>query len=184
MADDQSKVTDTLTAGARNVAPTILLGLGGTGKEVLLRLRKRFYERYGEFGFPTVGYLWLDTDTRNTNIDDQPLDHIMQQVMFKEEERVNAEIPGGAFMEYFKDYRAHPHIFSWLDPKLAAQGQVLNGAGQVRPLGRLAFFHCYSDIRQKLDAVRAKVGQQIALQDLLNKRKIVVDGNLLDIIII
>jgi len=166
---------------ARSVAPTLLLGLGGTGKEVMLRLRKRFYERYGKFGFPTVGYLWIDTDTRNNNIDDQPLDHIMQQVMFKEEERVNAEIPGAAFMGYFGDQRAHPHIFNWLDAKLAAQGQVLNGAGQVRPLGRLAFFHCYSDIRKKVEAINAQISQQGPIQEMLKKYGITVDGSSLDI---
>ncbi|HJQ25677.1 MAG TPA: tubulin-like doman-containing protein [Blastocatellia bacterium] len=184
MADDQTKLSDEKIAKARNVAPTLLVGLGGTGKEVLLRLRRRLYERYGIFGFPTMGYLWIDTDTRNRNIDDQPLDHIMQQVMLREEERVSAEIPGDAFMGYFRDQRAFPHIFSWLDPRLASLGQVLNGAGQVRPLGRLAFFHCNTDIRRKLDKIRARITQQSAVEQMLNEYDIVVDPTLLDIVIV
>jgi hypothetical protein len=184
MAEDRPQAPGSEIGRVRSLAPTLLLGLGGTGKEVMLRLRKRFYERYGEFGFPTVGYLWIDTDTSNTNIDGQPLDHIMQQVMFKQEERVNADIPGEAFMGYFQDQRAHPHIFNWLDSKLAAQGQVLNGAGQVRPLGRLAFFHRYPDIRQKVEAISARIGQQTPVEEMLKKHAITVDGSLLDIVLI
>ncbi|HVG19052.1 MAG TPA: tubulin-like doman-containing protein [Blastocatellia bacterium] len=183
MAEDQTKIIDGIANKVRNVAPTILIGVGGTGKEVLLRLRRRFYERYNMFGFDTVSYLWIDTDTRNRNIDDQPLDHIMEQVMFREEERVSAEVPGEAFMGYFGDKRTSPHLFSWLDPKLAALGSVLHGARQVRPLGRLAFFHSHTDIRRKLDAALAKVRAQTAIES-MQRRGIAVDGNALDIIII
>ena len=183
MAENRSGLASSASL-VRNVAPTIVIGLGGTGKEVLLRLRRRFYERYGLFGFPTIGYLWIDTDTRNRNIDDQPLDHIMEQVMFREEERVSAEVPGEAFMGYFDDKRVSPHIFRWLDPKLAALGQVLNGAGQVRPLGRLAFFHTYSDIRSKLDKLSAKVRAQNAVEQMRDQHKIVVDASLLDVMIV
>lgn len=183
MADNQARIIDGIASRVRNVAPTIIIGLGGTGKEVLLRLRRRFYERYNIFGFPTVAYLWIDTDTRNRNIDDQPLDHIMEQVMFKEEEHVSAEVQGSAFMGYFRDQRTSPHIFSWLDPQLGALGSVVHGARQVRPLGRLAFFHCYRDIRTKLDAALARVRAQTAVEAMGN-RGIVVDGNALDVIIL
>lgn len=184
MAEAQSKQAVGKAARVRHVAPTIVIGLGGTGKEVLLRLRRRFQERYNLFGFPTMGYLWVDTDTRNTNIDDKPLDHIMEQVMFREEERVNAEVSGEAFMGYFRDQRVSPHIFNWLDQKLAVLGQVVNGAGQVRPLGRLAFFHSYSNIRGKLDKLVAKVRSQSSVELMRDRHGIVVDPNLLDIVIV
>ena len=52
---------------ASYLAPTLLIGLGGSGKDVLLRVRRLFYERHGRradgsVGFPVVGYLALDTD--------------------------------------------------------------------------------------------------------------------------
>src|SRR5437588_5142398 len=97
MAEEQRNITDSSAkTNVRKVAPTILIGLGGSGKEVLLRLRRRFYERYNFFGFPTIAYLWVDTDTQNNDIDGQALDHIMESVLFRQEERVNAEIPGNA----------------------------------------------------------------------------------------
>ncbi|HEX8140669.1 MAG TPA: tubulin-like doman-containing protein [Pyrinomonadaceae bacterium] len=185
MAEEQRNIVDGGTAAnVRRVAPTILIGLGGTGKEVLLRLRRRFYERYNIFGFPTMAYLWIDTDTQNTDIDGQALDHIMESVLFRQDERVNAEIPGGAFAEYFRNQRSSPHIFSWLDQKLSGMGSVVNGAGQVRPLGRLAFFHSYNDIRNKLDEAWAKVRADAAHQEMLNKYRIEVEGNALNVILI
>jgi Tubulin like len=185
MAEEQRNIVDDGTAAnVRKVAPTILIGLGGTGKEVLLRLRRRFYERYNFFGFPTMAYLWVDTDTRNVNIDGQVLDHIMDAVKFRQEERVSAEIPGDAFMEYFRNQTRNPHIFSWLDQKLSAQGQVLNGAGQVRPLGRLAFFHSFDDVSSKLNKALAKVQDKSAKEEMLNRYGIDVDVTALDVILI
>ncbi|HVG35964.1 MAG TPA: tubulin-like doman-containing protein [Pyrinomonadaceae bacterium] len=184
MSEEQRNIVDGAAANVRRVAPTILIGLGGTGKEVLLRLRRRFYERYNIFGFPTMAYLWIDTDTQNTDIDGQALDHIMESVLFRQDERVNAEIPGGAFAEYFRNQRSSPHIFSWLDQKLSGMGAVVNGAGQVRPLGRLAFFHSYNDIRNKLDEAWAKVRADAAHQEMLNKYRIEVDANALNVILI
>lgn len=185
MAEDQRNIVDaSAAANVRKVAPTILIGLGGTGKEVLLRLRRRFYERYNFFGFPTMAYLWVDTDTRNINIDGQPLDHIMESVQFRQEERVSAEIPGDAFVEYFRNQRSSPHIFNWLNQGLQQQGQVLNGAGQIRPLGRLAFFHSYDDVRSKLDNAWAKVRAQTAKEEMLDRYGIDVEGNALDVIMV
>jgi hypothetical protein len=34
-------------ANNKPVGPTLMIGLGGTGKEVLLRLRRKLVERYG-----------------------------------------------------------------------------------------------------------------------------------------
>lgn len=184
MATEQRDIADGIAANVRKVAPTILIGLGGSGKEVLLRLRRRFYERYNVFGFPTMAYLWVDTDTQNTDIDGQALDHIMESVAFQQEERVNAEIQGGSFKEYFRNQRSSPHIFNWLDQKLAAQGQVLNGAGQVRPLGRLAFFHSYINILNRLSDAWAKVRDDAAHREMLNRYGIEVDAGALNVILV
>jgi Tubulin like len=184
MAEEQRNIGDQNVARIRNVTPTILIGLGGTGKEVLLRLRRRFYEKYNFFGFPTMAYLWLDTDTQNTDIDGQELDHIMESVLFRQDECVNAEIPSSAFTEYFRNQRSSPHIFSWLDQKLAGMGSVVNGAGQVRPLGRLAFFHSYQEIRNKLDEAWAQVRADAAHREMATKHRIEVDTEALNVILI
>ncbi len=39
----------------QELMPTIIIGLGGTGKEVLLRLRRQFVEKYGSINeFPII----------------------------------------------------------------------------------------------------------------------------------
>src|SRR5438309_430793 len=185
MSETQRNIVETSnTQNVRQVAPTILIGLGGTGKEILLRLRRRFYERYNFFGFPTMAYLWVDTDTRNINIDGQVLDHIMDAVKFRQEECVSAEIPGEAFMEYFRNQNRNPHIFSWLDQGLQQLGQVVDGAGQVRPLGRLAFFHSFDDVSSKLNRALAKVQDKSAKEEMLNRYGINVDGTALNVIMV
>ena len=48
---------------AQKLRPTLIIGLGGSGGDILLRLRKKFFEKFGGIGeFPIVGYLWFDTD--------------------------------------------------------------------------------------------------------------------------
>src|SRR5438034_7551738 len=83
------------------VEPTLLIGLGGTGKEVLLRLRQRFVEKYNIVGFPTMAYLWIDTDTQNHNIDGQAIDYIAEQALFKPGEWIDAQVPGNDFKTLF-----------------------------------------------------------------------------------
>lgn len=141
----------------RQIAPTLIIGMGGTGKEVLLRTRRRFFERFGEVGFPIVSYLWIDTDMRNIDLEGEKYDYLMEQVAFKNEERIDASISGQNFAAYFKDPESYPHIFSWLDPGFAAFGQVIDGAGQKRPFGRFAFFHHHRRIREQLLSMKNDV---------------------------
>jgi hypothetical protein len=150
----------------------------------MLRLRKRFYERYNVPGLPTLAYLWIDTDASSRTINDGPADYIMKQVMFGEGERVNAEIPRDEFVKYFSDPQSPRSVRSWLDPKLVVNGMVTNGTGQVRALGRLAFFHKYREIRAKLGYLVDKVRSQRTLEEAQDKYGLAIDANVLDVIII
>ena len=151
-----------LGANVRQIAPTLVIGLGGTGKEILLRIRKRFYERFGEVGFPLIAYLWVDTDMRNLDLEQQKYDYLMERVSFQPEEKFDAQVSGGNFVAYFRDRESHPNIFSWLDPSLEAYGQVVDGAGQKRPFGRLGFFHHHHRLRERLLAMKNAVLDQRA----------------------
>lgn len=144
------------------IEPTIFIGLGGTGKEVLLRIRRRFFEKYGITGYPTIGYLWIDTDMQNQNLDGQELDdHIADEVRFRAEEYVDAQVPAEHFMGYFNNPRAVPHIFSWIYPQLASLGAVMNGARMIRPLGRLGFFHNFATIHQRLTDLMTQINSTL-----------------------
>lgn len=174
----------------RRIAPTLLIGLGGTGKEVLLRIRKRFFERFGTVGFPIMSYLWIDTDMRNIDLEGEKYDYLMEQVAFTPEEKIDAQIPGASFTAYFRDKESYPHIFSWLDPGFASYGQVIDGAGQKRPFGRFSFFHHHRTIRQRLLDMKNEVLGQAAvskLSELCNRHGIdepQIDRSRIDILFV
>ena len=57
----------------------------------------------------------------------------MEQVMFKEEEKVDAQVPGDVFARYFKDVRASPHIFSWLELRWQLRASDQRGRAESSP---------------------------------------------------
>lgn len=76
------------------VTPTLIIGIGGTGGDVLLRIRKRFFEKYGPLeNFPIVSYLWIDTDLTEKDVGARLF---AEQVKFSQSEKVMATIPDTA----------------------------------------------------------------------------------------
>ncbi len=133
--------------------PTVIIGLGGTGKEVLLRLRRKFFEKYKKPGLPVIAYLWIDTDLRDISLDGRRIDYISDEIRFQPTEMVDAQVPPDSFITYFRNKNAYPNIFRWMDPTMEAHGSVVEGAKAFRPLGRLGFFHAFNGengIEQKL----------------------------------
>jgi hypothetical protein len=138
------------------VRPTVFVGMGGTGKEILLRLRMKFYERYGEFGYPCISYLWIDTDMQNLNVDRKEMDPLLQRVIFKEGEKVDIQVddPG--------DFLNNPGKFSWITqwmpPAVVQSGlRIQDGAGQVRAKGRFSFYWKFQAIQKQLLEAVTKV---------------------------
>jgi hypothetical protein len=137
------------------VRPTVFVGLGGTGKEILLRLRLKFFERYGVFSYPCMSYLWIDTDMQNVNVDRKEMDPILQRALFDQSEQVDIQVmdPG--------DFLNNPGNFSWITrwmPAAVIQSglRIQDGAGQVRSKGRFAFYWQFKEVKKKLlEAVTA-----------------------------
>jgi hypothetical protein len=46
-----------------DIVPTLFVGLGGTGRDVLMRLRRRFFEQDGSLRSAWTRYLMMDTDS-------------------------------------------------------------------------------------------------------------------------
>ena len=54
------------------IVPTLIIGIGGTGLEAIMRLRRLITESYGSLeNFPIVGFLHIDTDAEAKT--DEPL---------------------------------------------------------------------------------------------------------------
>ncbi len=128
--------------------PTVLIGLGGTGKQSLLYLRRMFFERYGVKTLPHVAQVVIDTDGREENLDGTEYDEFAREVAFDDELVVT---PLSQALRNYRENRAqYPHIDSWFDRALENHGEITDGAGQIRAMGRLAFFHHHNRIRDRL----------------------------------
>lgn len=134
-------------------SPTLIIGLGGTGAEVLSRVRDQFFSALGPLeNYPVVRYLWLDTDTQQaTHTSNWYKRHqqFANQLRFQASERVDMTVPDTEF--YLSHLSNHPHIARWIYPFLNSKTSINEGAGQIRAYGRLALFHNVDAIVAKLD---------------------------------
>ncbi len=157
---------------SKPVSPTLMIGIGGTGKEVLLRLRRRIVERYGSLSrLPFLQFMHLDTDTTaaaheqyNLRGSDDPLH---QEVRFKPIERIDLTIDGGTG-KYIEHINNFPQIKRWFPTggKIAGLGNLGEGAGQVRMASRLGFFHAdnFRRITTRLEQCKGQLRDAAILQ--------------------
>lgn len=139
--------------GRISIRPTVLIGLGGTGKEVLRRLRRMFYEKYRMVGLPVMEYLWFDTDIRNIDIMENETDLLDRRIDFSAREKIDGRIMPQELEGYRNNKGMYPHIWSWFPEALDSlpSTAITQGAGQIRPCGRLAFFHHYDKLREEIE---------------------------------
>lgn len=188
-ATDDADYTQRLEAEAkkreRGIYPrTIFIALGGTGAKALIHLRRLVIERFGALeSLEGVAFLSIDTDIhsqqpspeegRKTPVDDA--------ISFARDERINVKVD-------FKNYVGpsliyHPEIREWWD-EAALPSKEFNletGAGQIRPLARLAFFTNRDEIQEGIGRAYRKVTSisiQGARVDTGSKVRIVVVSGL------
>lgn len=152
-----------------DVRPTLFIGIGGTGMEVLMRMRRRILNNpWGHAGrrmridslseFPVAQFIQLDLDS-GAVIDSghsQNEDLQYEQVRFSDEDRI---VEAFDIEKYSRDEDAlekYPHIKAWLPltPGVIANLGIdpAKGAGQIRAVSRLYFFDKYTKIRDKIRA--------------------------------
>jgi hypothetical protein len=137
------------------VRPTLFIGLGGTGKEVLLRLRRKFYERFGEPSLPCAAFLCLDTDMRDVMAQGEMMDEFYRSVSFTEAEYIS--LLGGSIREsmisIFRNESHWQHVHKWLHEELERYGFEIDRNflfAANRAVGRLLFFCHYTTIRERV----------------------------------
>ena len=123
--------------------PTIIIGLGGTGKEVLLRLRRQFVEKYGSINdFPIISYMYIDTDNAPTEEGGlaRERDYLINDIEFQPSEKIFNPVNPSDYIHKIHDV---PHIKQWLNTtgEIGKLGTMNTGAGQIRPAARLALYH-------------------------------------------
>ena len=148
---------------SRGINRTICIGLGGTGRDVLMRIRRLIVDRYGDLNkLPIVSFVHIDTDkaaTQVTGIRTGSTYHGVD-LSFKEAEKVGATmssrdvtmfVEGLERRSEYSNYGPYDHIGRWFPPGLLRDiGAIEDGAKCIRPVGRLAFFHNYQKIKTSI----------------------------------
>lgn len=111
----------------KDILPTLIVGLGGTGYQIIKRLKKLFSKRYGDKKLP-VRYLLIDTDLKSF-LDDNIENNEKCQLRF------------GDGIKNILDWAYNNQNFQWLpqNPKITPDffNSTDQGAGLMRPIGRL-----------------------------------------------
>ena len=130
--------------------PTLYIGLGGTGKQILLRFRKNLFEQYVNWREEFARFLAIDTD-------DQPTEAMFEQVGFRRErgEFLGCSISHRDYRQAIEDTRKRfdRRFTDWLHPdfeSLVPPTALESGAGTYRQAGRLAFFLNYAKIKDQI----------------------------------
>ena len=143
------------------IRPTVFIGLGGTGKEILLRIRRRILNedwngrRLSDLSeFPIASFLYFDLDIAEGRESDKSIktDPLSNLVSFQPTETLQKRVN---LSEYTNELDRYPLIKEWW-PKASVDRVVkeaYKGAGQIRPISRLQFFALAKELR---DNVRAK----------------------------
>lgn len=73
------------------MTPTVVIGLGGTGKEILIKIRRMIVESYGSLdSLPIVSFLHVDTE-QNAKVS-EPQVVLKQDISLRPSEQVWAKV--------------------------------------------------------------------------------------------
>ncbi|TAE61147.1 MAG: hypothetical protein EAZ87_03070 [Nostocales cyanobacterium] len=160
----------------RGINRTICIGLGGTGRDILMRIRRLIVDRYGDLNnLPIVSFVHIDTDkaaTQVTGIRTGSTYHGVD-LSFKEAEKVSATmsskdvtmfVEGLERRSEYSSYGPYDHIGIWFPPQLLRNIKAVEeGAKGIRPVGRLAFFHNYQKVKIAIETAEKRTRGHEAL---------------------
>ena len=150
---------------ALTIRPTLYIGLGTTGTEILDNLRERNFQEYGRAGLPIFRYVSIETDRGNTgkfsaidaddrvdfNPDEDSVPRIRRSGLapqsyernrvihttISDRETIRGQIDPSNPLSF------NEHLADWLDERILDSAAVKfggGGAGNIRMAGRLALW--------------------------------------------
>ena len=133
------------------ITPTIFVGLGTTGTNILKNLRELMAEEYGHAGLPLFRYIAIEThgevNVQNTNqMDDYERINLIRATI-QSVKPVDLKLTPGEPLY-------NPHLADWLDRELLKieAGGFMDGASNIRMAGRLCLWENWPNIRSTFDA--------------------------------
>jgi hypothetical protein len=147
----QSGATSAGRTSEVNLQRAVIIGIGGTGGEVIKRLRRLIIDRFGSFeNLPIVRFLYIDTDI---NWIQSLRSDIEEDIQLSESEFVDTQIANVSGLYEGIAHGDYPN-YNWFSlDQLKSQRNITNGAGTVRQLGRLAFWQHQDAIARKFETL-------------------------------
>ena len=171
----------------RPIKRTICIGLGGTGRDVLMRIRRLIIDRYGKLSeLPIVSFVHIDADKGASQLSGLRTGNTYhgEDILFRDSERVVATMnskevndlaQGLERRSAYEREGPYDHIGRWFSPQLLKNVKAIEeGASGIRPVGRLAFFHNYRKIQKVIETAENRTRGHD--QKLLEKGFIVEPG--------
>ena len=168
---------------AMEITPTLVIGIGGTGKKVIMEVKRQLYESYGLIsrtaahdeclGYPVIDFLCIDADATDNekvyaNTYDDSLTEASENVKLKGTEFVAATIDAQKYNAYRDNLQGNPYIRNWMPQDVMNANSpaiVANGAGQHRLFGRLCFFDAFATIKEAITLKLQKINSAISTQN-------------------
>ncbi|NEQ34921.1 MAG: hypothetical protein F6K40_00790 [Okeania sp. SIO3I5] len=154
---------------SRGINRTICIGIGGTGRDILMRIRRLIVDSYGDLEkLPIVSFVHIDTDKSASQISGLRTGSTYHGVdlSFKESEKVSATMSSRDVDNFTQELERpstsertgpYDHIRRWFPPQLNRNIKAIEeGAKGIRPIGRLAFFHNYRKIQKAIEIAEQK----------------------------
>ena len=147
---------------------TVCIGIGGTGRDVLMRIRRLLVDRYGDLNkLPVVNFVHIDTDSAAAKVSGLRTGNTYHGVdlSFRDAEKVSATMTAAEVSDFIQGVERRPndrpgpydHIAQWFPPQLLRNIRAIEqGAKGIRPVGRLAFFHNYLKIKSAIESAEQR----------------------------
>jgi hypothetical protein len=175
----------------QGVTRAVCIGLGGTGLQTIMRLRRLIVERYKSLdNFPIVRFVQIDTDggsLNNATLNGRTF-HRGVDISLKPQEKLHIGMratDADALRRALRDPDAatpYNHIAEWLPRSVIENAKAIDsGASGIRAVARLAFFHNYAAIKSKI--VEAEISTQNPSPHLMQEFGLILDEGL-DIFIV
>jgi len=138
------------------IRPTLFVGLGTTGTNILKYLRRLMFEEYGRAGLPVFRYVSIETD--GTEDGEDPGLRVTSKMESYEQIRVvKATIASTVPIEHKlrpRDPMYDANLTQWLDADLLKIGDrsFVAGAKNIRMAGRLCLWESWTDVERTLKA--------------------------------
>ena len=136
------------------MTPTVVIGLGGTGKEIIVKIRRMIVETYGSLeALPIVSFLHIDTE-QNAKVSEAQ-NVLKRDISLRPSEQVWAKVDNAKAM--LNQLSSYKYLANWFPAQLKGTDSILAGAGQIRALGKFAFSVNYHSIKDKFNNAKSRI---------------------------